>query len=157
MFRFIDHSWKNLFLIFNVFVIISCSQSGNKQISSSVGGEMSRNFVYEKQKISSNEAPVEQIKIMKFESFPIQLNVVTIGNLPDKCTTIDQITEEQTGTTLSLKITTTRQTKHACTKATNPYEEIIPLNIAGLSAGIYTVKVNNLTDTFELKRDNLIP
>jgi inhibitor of cysteine peptidase len=82
---------------------------------------------------------------------------VAYGNLPDECTTIDQITEAQTSDTLTLEITTNRQTDRVCSSAIKPFEEIIPLNVAGLSAGIYTVKVNNHKVAFELGIDNIIP
>jgi inhibitor of cysteine peptidase len=103
------------------------------------------------------EALIEHIEVMIFESFPVHINVVAKGNLPDNCTTINQITEEQSGNTLMVKITTDRLTDKVCTKGEKIFEEVIPLNVAGLKAGIYTVKVNQITNFFELGIDNIIP
>jgi hypothetical protein len=144
--------------ILTLLLMVSCSQSGNQAIPSSLKTkDINSNFVSQKQQIPSNWAPIEQIKLVKFESFPIQINVVAYGNLPDECTTISQITEAQTSDRLTLEITTNRQTDRSCSSNVKPFEEIIPLNVAGLSAGIYTVKVNNHDVAFELGIDNLIP
>ena len=149
---------KIIGFILMIFLIVSCSQSGNQPIPSSFKTkEINRNFVSHKPQTPSNWAPIEQIKLVKFESFPLQINVVAYGNLPDECTTIDKITEAQTSDRLTLEIITNRQTNRICSSNVKPFEEVIPLNVAGLSAGIYTVKVNNRDVAFELGIDNLIP
>jgi inhibitor of cysteine peptidase len=104
---------------------------------------------------SLNEAPIEHIRIMLLESFPIQVNVIVNGNLTDDCTTIDQITETRNGDNIIIKITTIQKFNKICSKTNKLFEEIIPLNISGLLAGIYTVKVNTITTTFELGVDNV--
>lgn len=158
MFNFLFQSiYKIVGLILMFFLIVSCSQSGNQPIPSSLKTtDISSNFVSKKQQTPSNWASIEQIKLVKFESFPIQVNVVAYGNLPDECTIIDKITEGQTSDSLTLEITTNRQTDRACSSTIKSFEEIIPLNIAGLSAGIYTVKVNSHNVAFELGIDNII-
>ncbi|MDM8557589.1 hypothetical protein [Candidatus Parabeggiatoa sp. HSG14] len=107
--------------------------------------------------IVPSSLPIEHVEIIVFESFPIHINVIAKGNLPDNCTTINQITEEQNGNTLIIKITTVRQNSKVCHQTKNTFEEVIPLNIEGLKAGIYTVKVNNIISVFELGVDNIIP
>jgi inhibitor of cysteine peptidase len=42
-------------------------------------------------KVITGTARVEAIEILILESFPVQVNVVARGNLPDGCTTIDCI------------------------------------------------------------------
>ncbi len=101
--------------------------------------------------------PVEEIEIMTHESFPIQVNVVARGHLPDNCTVIDDIIEDKTDDTLSLKIIMARQTDKDCSAKNQAFEEIIPLNVENLLAGVYVVNVNTLTDSFELGVDNIIP
>jgi len=103
-----------------------------------------------------NEVPLEQVQIMAIESFPVQINVIARGRLPDSCTIIDEITEERNAQTLTLKIQTVRQTDKSCTQRGKTFEEIIPLDIVGLSAGVYQVKVNNMSESFELAVDNII-
>ena len=44
-----------------------------------------------------------------------------------------------------------------CTEALVPYEQAVPLDVAGLPAGVYTVTVNGVSDTFELAVDNVLP
>ena len=102
-------------------------------------------------------ARVEEIQIMILESFPVQVNVVARGNLPDGCTTIDQIEQERQGDTFVVTITTVRPADQACTEALVPFEEVISLEVGGLEAGTYTVEVNGVRDTFELAVDNRLP
>ncbi len=104
-----------------------------------------------------NEASIEHIKITLLESFPIQVNVIVNGNLTDDCMIIDQITETRNGDKIIIKITTTKKINKVCSKIIRPFEEVIPLDVSGLLAGIYTVKVNTTTTTFELGVDNIIP
>jgi len=100
-------------------------------------------------------APVEDIDILILESFPVQINVVARGNLPDGCTTIDQVTEERDGNTFRVTITTVRPVGMECTQALEPFELVIALDVYGLPAGVYTVDVNGVRDTFELTVDNV--
>jgi hypothetical protein len=45
----------------------------------------------------------------------------------------------------------------ACTLELVPFEQTIDLDVYGLPAGVYTVDVNGVTDTFELMVDNVPP
>jgi inhibitor of cysteine peptidase len=103
-----------------------------------------------------NHDLIKTIDIIKYESYPQQINVVARGQLTDSCTKIDDIIETQSGNTLILTITTTRETNQVCKPVNKVFEEVIPLNVAGLRAGIYNVKVNNLSDFFELDVDNFV-
>jgi len=55
-----------------------------------------------------------------------------------------------------VEITTIRPTNVECTTKVVPFEETIPLDVYGLSAGDYTVDVNSVTDTFTLGVDNVL-
>jgi len=99
-------------------------------------------------------ARVEEIEILILESFPVQVHVVARGNLPDGCTTIDQVKQERHGDTFVVTIATVRPADRACTEALVPFEEVIPLDVVGLEAGTYTVEVNGVRGTFELAVDN---
>jgi inhibitor of cysteine peptidase len=105
----------------------------------------------------AGQAAVESIEILILESFPVQVHVVARGNLPDGCTSIDQITEERDGETFRVTITTTRPADQMCTQALVPFEETIALDVYGLPAGTYAVDVNGATDTFTLDIDNVPP
>jgi hypothetical protein len=100
-------------------------------------------------------ASVETIDILILESFPVQVNVVARGNLPDGCTTLDEVIQERDGNTFQVTITTVRPVGMECTEALVPFEKVVVLEVYGLLAGVYTVDVNGVTDTFELTVDNV--
>ena len=100
-------------------------------------------------------ALVDSIDVLILESFPVQIHVVAKGHLPDSCTTIDQIVEEQVGDTFRVTITTTRPAEESCAQVLTPFEEAIALDVYGLPAGTYTVDVNGVTGTFTLDIDNV--
>lgn len=100
-------------------------------------------------------APVEEIEIVILESFPVQVHVITRGNLPDPCTEISEVLQEREGDTFFITIKTYRSPGF-CIQVLAPFEEIIPLEVYGLPAGTYTVDVNGVQATFDLSIDNII-
>lgn len=101
-------------------------------------------------------ANVESIDILIMESFPVQINVIAEGYLPDGCTRIDEIKTEREGETFNINITTKRPKDAICTQAIESFRETIPLEVQGLTAGNYTVNVNGVTGSFELTVDNIL-
>ena len=106
--------------------------------------------------VITGEAMVESIEILLLESFPIQVHVVALGNLPDSCTTISEITREREGDAFRVAITTSRPADAMCTEALVPFKEVIALDVMGLPAGVYTVNVNGVSDAFEFTVDNVM-
>jgi hypothetical protein len=102
------------------------------------------------------QAVVNSIDVLILESFPVQVNVVASGDLPDSCTQIDEIISQQTDNTFRVAITTLRQPDLACTQALVPFEQSIPLDVAGLPAGDYSVLVNGVSGSFNLAVDNVL-
>ena len=102
-------------------------------------------------------AVVDSIDILIMESMPVQVSVVARGNLPDGCTSIGQATAEREDKTFVVTLTTSRPLDAMCTQALVPYEQAVPLEVIGLPAGVYTVTVNGVSDTFELAVDNVLP
>ena len=102
-------------------------------------------------------AVVDSIDILIMESMPVQVSVVARGNLPDGCTTIGQAATERDDKIFVVTLTTRRPLDAVCTEALVPYEQAVPLDVAGLPAGVYTVTVNGVSDTFELAMDNVLP
>jgi hypothetical protein len=102
---------------------------------------------------------VESIEILTLESFPVQIHVLARGILPDGCTEIDQINQRSDleSSIFWIEITTVRPTGAVCTAEAVPFEESIPLDVYGLSAGTYTVDVNGVKETFTLDVDNAPP
>lgn len=104
--------------------------------------------------INKPTAHVETIDIQILESFPVQVHVIAKGYLSDGCEQIDQIDTVRSGNTFTITITTI-SVGEVCTEALVPFEEVIVLEVEGLNAGVYTVNVNGVTDTFELTVDNV--
>ena len=100
-------------------------------------------------------ASVDEIDILILESFPVQINVIARGNLPDPCTEISEVLQEREGNTFFVIIKTYRP-PGLCIQVLAPFEEIIPLEVYGLPAGTYTVDVNGVQGTFDLEVDNII-
>jgi inhibitor of cysteine peptidase len=141
--------------VFILLVVLTACSSSNKSTATTTTTKDP--IITNNPTTSPNEAKVANIQIVIAESFPIQINVVATGHLPDNCTLIDQVTEELNNNTFIVKILTTSQPAGKnCTPVAQAFEEIIPLSVVGLKAGIYAVKVNGITDTFELGIDNII-
>ena len=99
-------------------------------------------------------ANVKDIEIMLLESFPVQINVIAKGEHPDSCTKADEITTRREGNTFFVTLTASRPADVMCAQVITPFEEVIALDVVGLKAGVYTVDVNGVRDTFELQMDN---
>jgi hypothetical protein len=95
-------------------------------------------------------ATVDSVEIRILESFPVQVQAVIRGSLPDGCTQIDQIAQTREGNAFSVTIATIRPADAICTQVLALFEKVIPLDVAGLSDGVYTVLVNGVSASFEL-------
>ncbi len=102
----------------------------------------------------SGVAVVDSIQLEILESFPVQVNVIARGQLPDGCTRIDNITQERQDTTFTVAISTIRAADAACAQTAVPFDEIISLEVVDLPAGTYTVDVNGVRGSFTLDVDN---
>ncbi len=123
--------------------------SSNRSDSPDKGNNNTGKFIY-------GNATVESIEIMVLESFPVQIKVNARGYLLDGCTRIGEITKEKKDNTFFVNIKTARPADTFCTQSLVPFQEVIPLDVYGLKAGIYTVNVNGVNSTFELVTDNII-
>lgn len=99
-------------------------------------------------------ASVEDLEVRILESFPVQVEVVVRGSLPDSCTTIEGIVKNREGNTFTIGLGTARPSESVCVQTIRPYEEAIALDVEGLPAGAYTVNVNGVSETFDLLVDN---
>lgn len=104
---------------------------------------------------TTGEANVESIEVLVLESFPVQVNVIASGVLPDGCTSLIDPTPRREGNTFVVNLATSRVDDEVCTQATVPFDKVIPLDVDGLAAGDYTVAVNGITDSFTLQMDNV--
>jgi hypothetical protein len=110
-----------------------------------------------KDELLLGEAPVEEVEIVTRESFPVQVSAIVRGYLPDACTEISRVTSDQDGETFNITVATARPKDTACAEVIQSYEETVPLDVLGLTAGVYTVDANGVTATFELQADNEAP
>lgn len=101
-------------------------------------------------------ASVETIQVLMLESFPVQVKVMAMGYLPDSCTEINEIKTEKKENSFNINITTKRPKDAVCAQAIIPFNETIPLDVNGLKAGNYSVKVNGVKGSFELEVDNML-
>jgi inhibitor of cysteine peptidase len=95
-------------------------------------------------------ALVDSVEPLILESIPVQVQVVVRGNLPDDCTTLDEASVTREGTLLRVKLPTVRPASGTCAQDLEPFEKAIPLDVEGLAAGVYTVRVNGISESFEL-------
>ncbi|MBN1178403.1 MAG: hypothetical protein JXD18_04275 [Anaerolineae bacterium] len=104
------------------------------------------------------EAPVDSIQLLIMESFPVQVNAIVSGNLPDGCTEIDSWDQVLEGQEIRVTLTTRRPRNVMCTEALVPYEQTVSLDVLGLPAGEYTVRVNGVAadQPLEFTVDNAI-
>lgn len=102
------------------------------------------------------DASVDSVEFRVLESFPVQIIAVVRGNLPDGCTQLGEVTQTRTSSHFVIHIATIRLAALACTDALRPYEQNVPLEVYGLSKGVYTVDINGYQASFELQSDNVL-
>ena len=110
--------------------------------------------------IAVSEAELSKVDVLLQESFPVQVNVAIQGMLPDGCTSIDRVDQQHSNNNFRLMVVTARLTTTMCMAQRQPFEQNIPLDVAGLAAGTYTVTVqgqNQMSGSFQLSADNLLP
>jgi inhibitor of cysteine peptidase len=106
--------------------------------------------------VITGTAQIETIDLLILESFPVQIHAKVVGYLGDGCTTLGEITQVREDDTFLISITTSRPAEAICTQQLVGFEETIPLDVAGLPAGTYTVDINGVTETFTLDVDNVL-
>jgi hypothetical protein len=103
-----------------------------------------------------NPAPVASLEVAILESFPVQVNVIVKGNLPDSCTPVGEIEQKFAANTFYIYIPMEQSAGANCAQVLTPYEQTIHLNVRDLPKGTYTVKVNGTATTFDLTMDNTL-
>ena len=105
------------------------------------------------------QAMVDSVDVTLKESFPVQVDVMVKGNLPDGCTELGDAKQQLVGNTFNINLETKKlkDSEVMCTEALVPFEKNIPLeNVVGISAGEYIVNVNGVTKVFKMDVDNYI-
>lgn len=105
---------------------------------------------------TASVAVVKSIEILLLESFPLQVNAVIRGDLPDAgCTKIASVDQVREGNTFRLTLVTTTDPLALCAQALTPFEEVVALDVNGLPAGTYTVQAGDVQQTFTFDVDNI--
>ena len=100
---------------------------------------------------------VDRIDVQILESFPVQVQAVVSGNLPDGCTEIVDTNVLQVDNTFEIAFETERPEDALCTEALEPFQETVTLPVEGLPAGSYTVASGATSVDFTLDVDNVLP
>lgn len=102
----------------------------------------------------TGEAIVETVTVTILESFPVQVNALISGQLPDACSFIETATAVRESNTFRIQLTTARQPNQRCAPMATPFEHVVALDVQDLPAGDYEVRVGEQQATFTLAVDN---
>src|SRR5829696_3985305 len=90
-------------------------------------------------------ATVRTIDILLLESFPLQVNAMIRGDLPDAgCTKIASVNQVREGNTFRLTLVTTTDPLAMCAQVLTPFEQVVSLDVLDLPAGTYTVEAGGV-------------
>jgi inhibitor of cysteine peptidase len=98
---------------------------------------------------------VESVEVRVLESFPVQVQAVARGTLPDGCAGVGEESVTRAGDVFEVTLPAGPSELAVCSAEPASFEAAIPLDVQGLEAGTYTVDVNGVTATFELAVDNV--
>lgn len=133
-------------------LFLSCSQ-GNKQTQPI---EEIKPLEVEPPPSINREPVIKNLIVRVSEEFPAWASVVIDVELPDSCSVVDQYLVNQQERNFMIQLVTKQEGTH-CKNTAKRYNSVIPLDIIGLKAGVYTVKVGTMEESFVLMVDNLLP
>lgn len=81
---------------------------------------------------------------------PIPVFVDVGADLPDVCAQVDYVNIIQDGSTFKINLGTTPSSEADCLRDTYPFRMKIPLNVADLPVGTYSVDVNGIRSDFKI-------
>ncbi|MCB0138113.1 MAG: hypothetical protein KDD75_23635, partial [Caldilineaceae bacterium] len=98
----------------------------------------------------TGEAAVEAVDMRILESFPVQVQAVVSGQLPDACAFVESSEVTVAANAFYVSMTVARQPNMRCAQVLTPFEQVIPLETAELPAGDYSVQAGNVKTVFTL-------
>lgn len=104
--------------------------------------------------LNIGKATIDSLNVNIMESMPVQVSVLVKGFLSDGCTSIHRVDRKKEGNTFIIDVFTERPKDAMCTQALVPFEQTVPLDVQGLSAGTYKVKVHDREASFTLEANN---
>jgi hypothetical protein len=98
---------------------------------------------------------VNQLDIDMGMGSPDPIQIIVRGTLPDICAQVEYTELKQDGTNFKLNIFTLASTPVGCTQDPIPFMISLPINVANLNAGTYSVEINGVDSaTIMLDNDN---
>jgi hypothetical protein len=80
---------------------------------------------------------------------PIPVDAFISAELPDICAQLAEVKVGQKDFTFEITMSVAPGTREECTRDTLPFRMYVPLNMVSLPDGTYTVKVNDVSATFQ--------
>jgi uncharacterized protein YraI len=100
---------------------------------------------------TTKKADVQSVEIQILESYPLQVNVLARGLLPDSgCTSITNVSQSRNGNVFTVVVLTKTSQQTVCAQMLTPFEQVIPLDVSSLLPGTYIVHVNGVEASFVL-------
>lgn len=97
-------------------------------------------------------ADIDEVRIGSPQTPPPRVRVTAYGFLTNGCERLGEVTQRLEGRTFFIEITKREQPEGAeCHTAITEFEKETLLEVGGFADGVYTVDVNEVTETFELK------
>jgi len=132
----------------------SCRQCHNGQLASEKSDEELINLAtgyHDAEPAFAAESSPVFIDGVTVEARAGEYYAVISGNLPDACSSPDDVEQSEGGTTISLTVTASRPGAVGCAQVLTPFTEEVLLDTDGLEPGEYTVNVNGeVSTTFTL-------
>lgn len=100
---------------------------------------------------STKKADVQNVEIQLLESYPLKVNAIARGFLPDSgCTSIVSVNQMREGNIFTVTLMTAVNPAATCLATLTPFEQVISLNVSNLAPGTYIVHVNGVEAAFSL-------
>lgn len=96
---------------------------------------------------------IDTLDALIMESFPVQVKAVFSGSFPNGCTQIKEVKTNRNDNVFEI-IVVTERTGEICTEVLTPFQHSVDLDVEGLNAGKYIIKLQDKTVEFELSVDN---
>jgi hypothetical protein len=97
---------------------------------------------------------VDRVEVVILESFPVQVQAIVHGTLPDACAFIQQAEQVRRDNVFEVTLTPAWQANARCAPDRTPFEHTVPLDVVGLPAGTYVVEAHGARGTFALSTPN---
>lgn len=103
----------------------------------------------------ANLVTIDAVDVAILESFPVQVRVNISGNKSVPCVNLLDAAVAVADSVFTIVLAESRLgPAETCIAMIDPFEQSIDLDVAGLSAGEYTVIVNGVSASFILETDN---